>query len=288
MEPAALTRPSPPAWSIDPAHPGPIETVADLWRNRRMLRFITSRAMRKIYRRTVLGWVWLLIIPLFPIALRTIIFGGLLAVPTDGVPYLLFLTGGTVVWDLFALGLIWGTRGLEMNRGVADQVYVPGIVLTLGNMGPAVLDFALKLAAFLLMAFAFWAMTGAVPIHAATLHWTVAALALSFGLAFAIALFTSVWGEVGRDTRFVLGQVLGVWYLLTPVLYPVSAAPPSWRPWLALNPMAPIVETFKWSLFGVGTHDPQAFAMSAAVVAIAGVLGLTYFARNEAAASDAR
>ena len=275
-------------WSIDPAHPGPIATVAELWRNRRMLRFIASRALRKVYRRTVLGWVWLLIIPLFPIALRTVIFGGLLAVPTAGVPYLLFLTGGTVIWDLFAIGLIWGTRGLEMNRGVADQVYVPGIVLTLGNMGPSILDFVLKLAAFLLMSIAFWAFTGSVPIHGATLHWTAAALALSFLFAFALSLFTSVWGESGRDTRFVLGQVLGVWYLLTPVLYPVSATPASWRPWLALNPMAPIVETFKWSLFGVGTHDPRAFAMSAGLVAIVGVLGLAYFARNEAAASDAR
>jgi lipopolysaccharide transport system permease protein len=288
MQEAVVTGSAPPAWEIEPGHAGPIATLGEVWRHRRLLRFIGSRALRKIYRRTVLGWAWLFIIPLLPIALRTIIFGGLLDVPSSGVPYLLFLTGGTVVWDVFALGLTWGTRGLEMNRGVAEQVYVPGAVLTFGNMTPAFLDFALKLAAFLLMTAVFTAVTGTVPIRFAMAHWAAAAVALALLLAAALSLFTSVWGEAGRDTRFVLGQVLGIWYLFTPVLYPLSATPVSWRPWLEYNPMLPIVETFKWALFGAGAHDPAALAKSAALIAGLGVVGLFYFSRHEAAASDAR
>lgn len=253
-----------------------------------MLRFIGARALRKIYRRTMLGWAWLFIIPLFPIALRTLVFGGLLNVGADGVPYLLFLTAGTVVWDLFAMGLTWGTRGLEMNRGVADQVYVPGAVLVLGNLTPALLDFVLKVGALVLMALVFWAFQRTAPVSLVNLPWTMAALGLAFLLAIALSFFTSVWGEAGRDTRFVLGQVLAVWYLMTPVLYPASAMPESWRPWIALNPMAPIVETFKWSLFGVGQHDPRALATSAGGIGILLVLGLVYFSRNEATASDER
>jgi lipopolysaccharide transport system permease protein len=260
----------------------------EIWRHRRLLRFIGSRALRKIYRRTVLGWAWLFIIPLFPIALRTLVFGGLLNVGTDGVPYMLFLTAGTVAWDLFAMGLTWGTRGLEMNRSVADQVYVPGTVLMLGNLTPALLDFLLKLGAFVLMAVVFWGATGAPPVGLVNLHWTLAALGLAFLLAVSLSFFTSVWGEAARDTRFVLGQVLAVWYLLTPVLYPASAMPESWRRWVALNPMAPVVETFKWSLFGVGDHDPRALAASAAMISVLLVLGLAYFARSEAAAQDER
>ena len=275
-------------WEIDSSHPGPLASVAEIWRHRQLLRFIGSRALRRIYRRTVLGWLWLFIIPLFPIALRTLVFGGLLNVGGDGVPYMLFLTAGTVVWDLFAMGLTWGTRGLEMNRGVADQVYVPGAVLMLGNVVPALLDFVLKLGALALMALAFWLLAGAAPLALAQIAWTIAALALAFLLAVALSFFTSVWGEAARDTRFVLAQVLAVWYLMTPVLYPASAVPESWRPWLALNPMAPIVETFKWSLFAVGEHDPRAFATSAATVGIILVLGLVYFARNEASADSAR
>jgi lipopolysaccharide transport system permease protein len=275
-------------WQIDPGHAGPIVTIREVWRHRRLLRFIAGRALRKIYRRTMLGWAWLFIIPLLPIALRTMIFGGLLDVSSGAVPYLLFLTAGTVIWDLFALGLTWGTRGLEMNRGVADQVYVPGAVLTLGTMAPALLDFVLKLGALVLMTAVVWAWVGSAPVHLWSIPWTLASLALAFLLAVALALFTSVWGEAVRDTRFVLAQVLAVWYLLTPVLYPLSAVPESWRPWLAANPMTPFVETFKWSLFGVGAHDLRAFAMSAALVGLLLVLGLVYFARMEAAADDAR
>jgi len=275
-------------WEIDPTHPGPTASLVEIWRHRRLLRFIGSRALRKIYRRTMLGWAWLFIIPLFPIALRTLVFGGLLNVGADGVPYMLFLTGGTVVWDLFAMGLTWGTRGLEMNRGVADQVYVPGTVLMLGNLAPALLDFALKLGAFVLMAAVFWGVTGAAPLRFANVHWTIAALSLAFLLAVSLSFFTSVWGEAGRDTRFVLGQVLAVWYLMTPILYPASAMPESWQRWVAVNPMVPVVETFKWSLFGVGQHDPRSLAASAAVIGVLLMLGLVYFARNEAAAHDER
>jgi lipopolysaccharide transport system permease protein len=275
-------------WEIDPRPPGPFTTTVEVWRYRRFLRFVGTRALRKIVRRTMLGWAWLFILPLLPIALRTIVFGGLLDVGSDGVPYLLFLTGGTVIWDLFALGLIWGTRGLEMNRGISEQVYVPGIVLTFGNMTPALVDFALKVGAFVLMATAFWWLQGRWPIVLTAAGWALAALAVAFLLAAGLSLFTSVWGEEARDIRFVLGQVLAVWYLMTPVLYPMSATPPSWRPWMALNPLTPVVETFKWSLFGVGQHDPIAFGRSAILVALLIVLGLLYFARTEAAANDAR
>lgn len=263
-------------------------SLVEIWRHRRLLRFIGSRALRKIYRRTMLGWAWLFIIPLFPIALRTLVFGGLLNVGADGVPYMLFLTAGTVVWDLFAISLTWGTRGLEMNRGVAEQVYVPGAVLALGNLLPALLDFVLKLGAFVLMALAFWMFQRTAPVTLTNLPWAAAALGLAFMLAVALSFFTSVWGETMRDTRFVLAQVLAVWFLMTPVLYPVSAMPESWRPWIALNPMAPVVETFKWSLFGVGHHNPRALAFSAATVGVILLIGLVYFARNEAAADDAR
>ena len=103
-------------WEVTPRYPGPIATIGEVWRYRRLLGFIGDRALRKMYRRTVLGWLWLFINPLFPIALRAIIFGGLLGVGSDGIPYFLFLLAGTVVWDTFAASLMWGTRSLEMNR----------------------------------------------------------------------------------------------------------------------------------------------------------------------------
>jgi lipopolysaccharide transport system permease protein len=167
-------------------------------------------------------------------------------------------------------------------------VYLPSVIVILGNMAPALLDFVLKLLAFVLMALGIVALGGELYIHAERLGWAVAALALAFLLAVALSLWTAPWGEGGRDLRFGLAQVLPIWFLLTPVLYPMSAMPASWHVWVRLNPMTSLVETFKWSVFGVGAHDSRAFAISAAAVVSLSIIGLTYYARSEALTQDAR
>src|SRR6185503_11750883 len=88
-------------WVVTPRQGGTVAMVREMWRYRGLLGFLGTRALRRIYRRTVLGWAWLLIIPLFPLALQTLVFGGLLGVASDGVPYFLFLSSGTVIWGLF-------------------------------------------------------------------------------------------------------------------------------------------------------------------------------------------
>jgi lipopolysaccharide transport system permease protein len=270
-------------WEVTPRYPGPLETMAEVWQYRRLLKFIGDRALRKIYRRTVLGWLWLFINPLFPIALRAIIFGALLGVGSDGLPYFLFLLAGTVVWDVFAAGLMWGTRALEMNRDLTDQIYHPRAILPLGNMTPALLNLALKVGVFLVAVIFYAARDGRVYLRDdASILWSVAALGLALLFALGVSLFTSIWGETARDTRFALAQLMGIWYLLTPVLYPLSQVPAEYRSWILLNPMAVIVETFKWGLFGVGTFYGDVLAWTAAAVLILLLSGLMYFTRAEA------
>lgn len=286
-------RPSPHAesastWTIGAGRPSLLATIADVWRYRRMLPFVATRPLQKIYRRTILGWAWLVILPLFPILLRTAIFGGLLAVASDGVPYILFIAAGSLIWDMFALGLTWGTRALEISGNLVEQVYLPRTILPIGNMSPALLDFILKLGAFALIVAWMWMARGNPHLTFDAFGWTIAALAVTWLFALGLSFFTSVWGESLRDARLLLGQVLAVWYLLTPVVYPLSAMPEGWRRWAQLNPMTPVVETFKWSLFGVGQHDPRAFAIAAGAVTMVVMAGLMYFARADAAAYEDR
>lgn len=270
-------------WEVSPRYPGTIATLAEVWQYRRLLGFIGDRALRKMYRRTVLGWLWLVINPLFPIALRALIFGGLLGVGSNGLPYFLFLLAGTVVWDVFATSLMWGTRALEMNRDLTDQIYHPRAILPFGNMTPALLNLGLKAAVFIAAAIFYTLRDDRVYLRAdPALLWAGAALALAFFFALAISFFTSIWGETVRDIRFGLGQLLSVWYLLTPVLYPMSQVPEAQRGWMLLNPLAIIVETFKWGLFGVGEFYRDEFLITTAGVLILLCAGLTYFARAEA------
>ena len=270
-------------WEVSPRYPGAIATLGEVWQYRRLLRFIGDRALRKMYRRTILGWLWLFINPLFPIALRAIIFGALLGVGSNGLPYFLFLLAGTVVWDVFANSLMWGTRSLEMNRDLTDQIYHPRAILPFGNMTPALLNLALKVGVLALALIFYTARDGRVYLRTDVgLLWAAAALAVALLFALAISFFTAIWGETARDIRFGLGQLLSVWYLLTPVLYPLSQVPEEHRGWMLLNPLAIIVETFKWGLFGVGELYRDQFADTSAAVLALICVGLTYFVRAEA------
>jgi lipopolysaccharide transport system permease protein len=268
---------------VSPKYPGAGATLVEVWQYRRLLGFIGDRALRKQYRRTVLGWLWLFINPLFPIALRAVIFGALLGVGSNGLPYFLFLLAGTVIWDVFANSLNWGTRALEMNRDLTSQIYHPRAILTVGNMTPAFLNLGLKVGVFGL-ALAYYAIRDGRPYIRAdwSMLWALAALALAFLFSLALSMFTSIWGERLRDIRFGLGQLLSVWYLLTPILYPLSQVPPEHREWMLFNPMAIIVETFKWGLFGVGEFYPRALGATALAVVLLLTGGLIYFARTEA------
>jgi lipopolysaccharide transport system permease protein len=270
-------------WEVSPRYPGAIATLGEVWQYRRLLRFIGDRALRKMYRRTILGWLWLFINPLFPIALRAIIFGALLGVGSNGLPYFLFLLAGTVVWDVFANSLMWGTRSLEMNRDLTDQIYHPRAILPFGNMTPALLNLALKVGVLALALIFYTARDGRMYLRTDVgLLWAFAALGVALLFALAISFFTAIWGETARDIRFGLGQLLSVWYLLTPVLYPLSQVPEEHRAWMLLNPLAIIVETFKWGLFGVGELYRDQFAATSAAVLVLICVGLTYFVRAEA------
>lgn len=270
-------------WEVSPRYPGAAETLTEVWQHRDLLRFVGDRALRKMYRRTVLGWLWLFINPLFPVALRALVFGGLLGVGSDGLPYFLFLIAGTVIWEVFSTSMMWGTRALEMNRDLSGQVYHPRAILPFGNMTPSLLNLALKVGVFLLALAFYTVRDGRVYLRGDwALLLAVAALALALLFAMALSFFTSILGENTRDMRFALGGIMSVWYLLTPVLYPLSQVPAEYRGWMLLNPLAIIVETFKWALFGVGEFYAAAFAATTVGVLLLLFGGLVYFTRREA------
>ena len=277
------------AWDSSAKAPGVVATIKEVWQYRGLLRFVGDRALRKRYRRTVLGWLWLFINPLFPIFLRAVIFGALLGVGSNGLPYFLFLLAGTVVWDVFAASLMWGTRALKMHSDLAVQIYHPRAILPLGNMAPAFLNVILKVGVFLVALIYYAIQDGRTYVVVGpSIVWAFAALLMSFLFALALSFFTSIWGEHTRDMRFALNQLLSVWYLLTPVMYPLSQAPPEHRWWMLVNPMAIVVETFKWGLFGVGEFYGQAFAGMSLAILLLLMAGLMYFTRTEARTVAAR
>ncbi|HXH24005.1 MAG TPA: hypothetical protein VNI78_02075, partial [Vicinamibacterales bacterium] len=133
------------AWTIEPWSGGLRPRLREVWQYRRLAFFFARKSLSKLYARTRLGWLWLFIRPLFPLLVKTMIFGGVLAVSSDGVPYFLFLVTASTAWELFASAVMWGTRSLELNRSLLRQIYVPRLIMPLAMMTPAFLTFVIYL-----------------------------------------------------------------------------------------------------------------------------------------------
>lgn len=276
----------PDEWVIEPRSIGLFRSCQEVWRYRRMVRFFAARAVEKLYRRTVLGRAWILIRPLFPVVVGTVIFGELLNAPSDDVPYFLFLLVSSAVWGLFSGSVMWATRSLELNRKILKRLYVPRLILPVAMVAPALLEFAIYLG-LIVAAAAYYAAQGHLYVAGGPrLLAALGAAAASLLLALGVGLWTSVLGALARDVRFTLSYVLSFWLYLTPVIYPLSAVPERWRWLCALNPMASLVETFRWGVLGIGGPDPRALGMAAIVLVAVVTAGLWFFVRAEAAAID--
>ena len=274
-------------WVIEPRRSGPVARGRELWRYRRLLRYFAARSMDKLVKRTILGNWWLLIRPLFPLTVSTLIFGGMLKVPSDGVPYFLFLLVGTAIWDLFGTSLMWATRSLDINRGLLTRIYVPRMLMPIAAVTPSLVTFAIYLAVFLVATIYYRIVDGRfyVSLGPDTL-WAFLAVALTLALSIGIGFWTAFPALIARDVRFTLTYVLGFWVFLTPVFYPLSQVPEKWRWLVMINPMAAYVEMFKWGLLGLGGIHPREIAIAVAITAVVGASGIWFFDRSEAEAAD--
>lgn len=273
------------SWVIEPRRDGLAARGRDVWRYRRLLRFFAAKAIQKLYAKTILGWAWIFIRPLFPLLVNTLIFGGVLSVGSHGVPYFLFLVVGTSIWDLFANATIWGTRSLELNRGFLTKIYIPRLILPVAMMTPAYLTFAIHLAVVAVAIVYYRVTTGVLHLTPWNLGWAVLATGIAWLLALGISLWTSVPALIARDVRFTLTYVLGFWVFLTPVLYPLT--PPDKYAWLmSANPMAAVVNAFKYGVLGIDVLNPRDLGVAALIALAVFGSGLMFFSRAEADAGD--
>ena len=289
MAPDAAASPlaNPGHWVIEPVGHGAIANIKEMWRYRRLLAFFALQAIANLYRGTTLGIFWLFARPLFPILIGTFVFGSLLQISSDGLPYFLFFLSGMGVWTLFDRSLLWVTRSLEQERDLIKKLYFPRLIVPFSAVSPAMVYFGIYMTLIIIAAIYYLVTTGRwyLPLGPG---WIIAIGAAFLGIAIAIAvgLFTTVWQTKHKDVRFGLRYFTSFWFYLTPVIYPMSAVPPD-RQWVIyLNPMSSVVETFKWGLLGVGQFPVVPLLCSLAMTLVVGVAGVWYFNRSEAASVD--
>lgn len=286
---SASSSPSPESeWTIAPdARMGARGRVQEIWRYRRILWFFAVKAVERLYAKTRLGPVWLIVRPLAPIVTASLVFGQVLNVPSSGVPYFLFLLVGSTIWNFFDGPLIFATRGLESNRQLLTKLYLPRLIMPAGQLSAGLVEPAIC-AAVTIGSLIYYRATDGVWYSSLTprLLAVVPAALLAVLLAFSISLWTSVWQARARDMRFVLMYTLGFWYLLTPIVYPATHLPPVARAFAALNPMTGPVELFKWAVLGIGAVPAIPLAISAGITVVLLAAGLVYFTSVEGETID--
>jgi len=274
-------------WVIEPTRMGFFARLEEVWRYRRILVFFAGQRVKDRYEGLTLGPFWLFARPLMPIFISTVVFGRLLNVPSDGVPYFLFYLAGSSCWRIFERSMRWVTLSLESAKGLIKKVYFPRIIAPIASMAPALTEFAILFSLLVLACIGYWIKDGVFYLHIGTgMIFGVLAVFLTCVFAVAIGLWTSVLQVRHKDVRYSVRYVSQFWNYATPIIYPMSQVKGKLRYIMYVNPMAPLVKMYKWGMLGIGEFPARELASGLVVITIVLSAGLVWFNRSEAASVD--
>jgi lipopolysaccharide transport system permease protein len=253
--------------------------IHELWASRELVLILALRNIKVRYKQTVLGVAWAVLQPLAGVAIFTVVMGRLADVPSEGLPYPVFVFAGLVVWQYFANGANAAAESLAAYRELVTKVYFPRLLAPLAAILPGLIDLCISIIAVGV----FMAVFGVAP------GWPIVLLPLwiaaAVGTTFAVGAWLSALNARYRDVRNALVFLLQVWLFATPVVYPESLVPQGWHFLLYVNPMAGVVTGFRWSLIGAPAPGPSALvSLAAGLLVLAG--GLIYFGRVERRLAD--
>ena len=258
----------------------------DLWLYRELIYFMTWRDLKVRYKQTLLGVSWAVLQPFLTMVVFTIFFGGLAKVPSDGIPYPIFSFVGLLPWGLFANALLNASRSLYSNQNMVSKVYFPRLVLPLSSVLGGIVDFGIA-SLVLVGIILYYNLTGVTHL---TFTWPMLTLPLyllmALGTALGVALWLSALYVQYHDVGYILPFLAEFWRILSPVVYSTTLIPAKWQVLYALNPMAGVVNGFRWAILGTPTGPSTDLIISTAVAILLLLSGLIYFRRMEKTFAD--
>ena len=260
---------------IQPTHGWIPLKLPEIWEYRELLYFLTWRDLKVRYKQTVIGASWAVIQPVFMMVVFSLFFGHLGKIPSDGIPYPIFVYCALLPWQLFAHALGESSNSLVANERLITKVYFPRLVLPIAAVCGGLVDFAISFVV-LLGLMGFYGVVPNAAILALPLFVVFAVLT-----ALAVGLWLSALNVQYRDVRYTLGFLTQIWLFATPVAYPSSLVPKPWRALYGLNPMAGVVEGFRWALLGKADGPGPLLVVSVTVLMLALIGGAHYFVRME-------
>jgi len=252
----------------------------ELWRYRELAFILALRDVKIRYKQTVLGVAWAVLQPVSTMLVFSVVFGSLAKIPSDGVPYPVFAFAALLPWQLFAYALTQSSNSVIENERLITKIYFPRLLIPLGSVLAGLLDFAIAFAVLLLL-MAWYGIVPTVGILFVPLLALFAVLA-----ALGIGLWLAALNCLYRDVRYTVPFLTQIWMYASPIAYPSSLVPDSWRWLYSLNPMVGIIDGFRWALLDAAPPPLASFAVSLVAVFALLISGAMYFRKMERIFAD--
>lgn len=278
--PSPATPAAAPVIEIVPPHGWLTVDFAELWRFRELAYFFVWRAIKIRYKQTMLGAAWAIVQPIATMLVFSLFFGHLARLPSANLPYPIFYFSGLLPWMYFSGAVQNVTNSVVEQQHVITKVYFPRLLLPISAAIPGLLDLAIGLVVLVPMMFLYHLVPG--PAVLILPVFLVLAVATVLGAGLWLAPLNSLY----RDVHLLVPFLVQIWMFLSPVVYPASLVPVRWRWLYGLNPMAGVIEGFRWSLTGRGQAPTVLLAVSGGAVLIVLAGGLAFFRRIEGVIAD--
>lgn len=269
-----------PVIRIRPASDRLANGLKELWQYRELLYFLIWRDVKVRYKQTAIGAAWAIIQPLLTMIIFTLVFGKFANMPSDGLPYPIFTFAALLPWTYFSKALSQSVSSVVADANLITKVYFPRLLLPLAAVVGGLIDFAI----------AFVFLLGMMAWYGLAPHSGILLLPFFVLLTMLTALSVSVWLSVinvrYRDVGQAIPFLVQIWLFASPVAYPASVVPENWRSLYNLNPLAGIIEGFRWALLG-SQNPPTVSLLSTAAFVLALLYGgIVFFKRMEKTFAD--
>jgi lipopolysaccharide transport system permease protein len=254
--------------------------LGEVWKYRELLYFLVWRDVKVRYQQTLIGAAWAVLQPLMTMIVFTLIFGRLAKLPSQNVPYPLFVYTALLPWQLFAFALTESSNSLVNNQHLIRKVYFPRLIIPMSSAMVGLVDFSISM----LVLAGMMAFYGVAPTKLILL--VVPFLILAIATALGTGLWLSALNIKYRDVKYVVPFLAQLWMFATPVVYSSQSVPQKWRVLFGLNPMTAVVEGFRQALLGTRSGSNPMMLTSLSAVVLTLVTGLVYFRRMERSFAD--
>jgi lipopolysaccharide transport system permease protein len=251
-----------------------------LWRYRDLIALFVKRDFVSKYKQTLLGPLWFIIQPALTTLMFALVFSRIARISTDGLPPLLFYMSGTVAWTYFSTCLNSTSNTFITNSNLFGKVYFPRLTVPISIVISTLIQFLIQFALFLVFMVFYWFNGFSFHLNVSllllpVLVFLMAILGLGFGIV--ISSLTTKY----RDLTYLVAFGVQLWMYATPIVYPLSSISEKFRVWILLNPLTPVIETFRYVLLGSGTFNPGQLLYSSAFAFIIVIIGILMFNRVE-------